>query len=226
MRRVLSAALPLTVLLLTACSDQPATQKADLQQAADAAKIAGEAKPVPKYAEAKPTQTYAPVQLGPSKQAVTNKPAPVAGTKQVTAAVPAAIPTQPDATAKNGLKSRPAAVSAAPMIAQPIAAGPAPSLASTPSVQPAKVADATPANGTAIHLASYREIASAQRGWQILSKSYHELAPLKPLYVAVDLPGKGHVLRLYGTGADARVLKEICHEMQTAGAYCADNIAF
>jgi hypothetical protein len=83
-----------------------------------------------------------------------------------------------------------------------------------------------PVNGTAIHLASYREIGSAKRGWQILSKSYKELVPLKPLYVAVDLPGKGHILRLYGTGSDATSLKTICSEMHEDGAYCASNIAF
>jgi len=220
MRRTVSAALPLTLLLLAACSDQPVTPKADLRQAADAAKIAGEA-------ESK--QKYAPLQLGPSKQPAIGK----------TAAAPARL--QPTANASQAAHSAAASTTAQPVIAQsattrptiaqsaitqPIAAGPAPSPGSVPSAQPVKAVDKTPVNGTAIHLASYREITSAQRGWQILSKNYRELAPLQPLYVAVDVPGKGHVLRLYGTGADSRTLKEICREMQAAGAYCADNIAF
>ncbi|HWT98110.1 MAG TPA: hypothetical protein VN229_10865 [Terriglobales bacterium] len=233
MRRTVSAALPLTLLLLAACSDQPVTQKADLRQAADAAKIAG---------EAETKQKYAPLQLGPSKQAVVQKPAaapaplqPTVNASQAahpatTAAAPATAQpviaqpvTVPSKVAQPTI-AQPTIAQAA--ITQPIAAGPAPSPDNAPSVQPAQAVDKTPVNGTAIHLASYREIASAQRGWQILSKNYRELAPLQPLYVAVDVPGKGHVLRLYGTGADSRALKEICHEMQVAGAYCADNIAF
>jgi hypothetical protein len=224
--RIASAALPAAIMLLASCSDRPALQKADLQQAAEAAKVAG---------EAEQAQKYAPMQLGPAKQAVIGKPAVASdsGEKaQLVAMVPNPSPVQ---------RATGATVTAAPAIAQPtlapptmaqpvkvqpIASGPAPSLAEDAAATAVKVADKRPVNGTAIHLASYREIASAQRGWRILSENYRELAALKPLYVALDVPGKGHVLRLYGTGADTRTLKEICHEMLAAGAYCADNIAF
>lgn len=66
MRRGTSAVLPLAILLLASCSNRPATQKADLQQAAEAAKSAGAGEAAPKYA---------PMQLGLSKQGVGSKPA-------------------------------------------------------------------------------------------------------------------------------------------------------
>ena len=78
------------------------------------------------------------------------------------------------------------------------------------------VAIEVPTNGTAIHLASYREIGSAKRGWRKLTHSYQALQPLKPLYVSVEIPGKGHMLRLYGTGTTTASLKTICHERHMA----------
>lgn len=190
-------ALLVSTLLLGACSSRPAAPKADLHQAAQAAKIAGENN------AANPSK---PVQLGPSKQSA-QKPV------------------------KAGAGVKTTAATGAIAAAKPIQAGPAggqTAAAEKPvtKIAAAKVLKEVPANGTAIHLASYREIAAAQRGWQILTRSYHELAPLKPLYVAVDLPGKGRVLRLYGAGADSARLKKICSDMQAAGAYCAANIAF
>jgi hypothetical protein len=89
----------------------------------------------------------------------------------------------------------------------------------------AAVTTSRPAPGTAIHLASYKDIGWARRGWKILSASYGALAPLTPLYVAVDIPGKGHMVRLYGEASKGSGinLSKVCHQLQAAGAYCSLN---
>lgn len=93
--------------------------------------------------------------------------------------------------------------------------------AGKPSV--AEPTNVVPRPNEAIHLASYREMTTATRGWEILRHDYPELAPLKPLYVAIDIAGKGKMIRLYGTGAPAAKLQEICSDLQSEQAYCALN---
>jgi len=220
MRRLALATLPVAALLLSSCSWSFSPQKSDLQMAAQAAKVAGEDDVL---------QRTAPLDLiaAGTFPRSTTKPKVV---------MPAAVggKVSPATTASSSAPlalNKPAATeittATALAMAKPLAAGPV--AASAPTVTPTSAGDIdtkVPMNGTAIHLASYREIGSAKRGWQILSKNYKELVPLKPLYVAVDLPGKGHILRLYGTSADKTSLKTICTEMHAEGAYCATNIAF
>ncbi|MDY0884173.1 hypothetical protein ACFPL7_01730 [Dongia soli] len=113
------------------------------------------------------------------------------------------------------------------LVLQELVAGPAPVPTSVVAkrTEPANVSTRRPPPGTAIHLASYKDIGWARRGWKILSARYRELTPLMPLYVAVDLPGKGHLVRLYGTApaGGAVDLGGICRELKTAGAYCSLN---
>ncbi|HVJ41492.1 MAG TPA: hypothetical protein VM639_08340 [Dongiaceae bacterium] len=207
-------------LILSACATPEQPAKSDLQQAAQAAKIAG---------EAEANKRTAPLELVPSKPAkakVAVSPPPVIQPSIVPASAATASTAAPARAAAP--VAAPAAAGKADLVAaaKPIAAGPVVAPSPAAGTDDPAVASKLPVNGTAIHLASYREIGSAQRGWQILTRSYRELQPLKPLYVAVDLPGKGRVLRLYGTGADAAALKAICDAMHTDGAYCAANIAF
>lgn len=113
------------------------------------------------------------------------------------------------------------------LVLQELVAGPAPApvAGSAKRSETAGITTQRPVPNTAIHLASYKDIGWARRGWKILSAGYRELAPLTPLYVAVDLPGKGHMVRLYGTatkGSDVN-LSGICHQLQKAGAYCSLN---
>jgi hypothetical protein len=220
MRRLALATLPVAALLLTSCSWTFSPQKSDLQMAARAAKVAGEDDAV---------ERTAPLDL-----IAAGTPARSTTKPKVVMLAPVAATVSPTTTALSSAPmalSKPAATeittATALAMAKPLAAGPA--APAVPIVTPALaggIDTKVPVNGTAIHLASYREIGSAKRGWQILSKNYKELVQLKPLYVAVDLPGKGHILRLYGTNADKASLKAICTEMHAEGAYCATNIAF
>lgn len=80
-----------------------------------------------------------------------------------------------------------------------------------------------PAPGTAMHLASYKGQSAAKRGWKILLGEYDELDPLSPLYVTVDVPGKGSVIRLYATGAAPAEISRICAALKARKVYCALN---
>jgi len=80
-----------------------------------------------------------------------------------------------------------------------------------------------PAAGTAIHLASYKGESAAKRGWKILLGEYDELDPLSPLYVTVDVPGKGAIIRLYADGAGEAELAKICAALKAKKVYCALN---
>jgi hypothetical protein len=216
MRRIALATFPLITLLLASCSWNASPSKSDLQMASQAAKIAGDddvlARTAPLDLVAASTRTKSTIATRPKIA--------------ISVPVPAEAPMVAMPAMSTGSVTKPAITETAATLAmsQPIAAGPAP--ATNTPIATVDIDTTVPVNGTAIHLASYREIGSAKRGWQILSKSYKELVPLKPLYVAVDLPGKGHILRLYGTGSDATSLKTICREMHEDGAYCASNIAF
>lgn len=213
-------ALPVVALLLSSCSWTSSTPKSDLQTASTAAKVAGEDDAAGRNS---------PIILMPSRpstsrdaQAMSNKPKIIANDAMLAASSqPVVKPSVQSTTAARADVPAAAAITAA---SQPLAAGPLTSSATDTSA--VDIETKIPANGTAIHLASYKEIGSAKRGWQVLSDSHKELVSLKPLYVSVDLPGKGHFLRLYGTGRDASSLKTICSEIQAEGAYCAANIAF
>ncbi|HVJ34637.1 MAG TPA: hypothetical protein VND94_16085 [Terriglobia bacterium] len=237
MRQLTMVTLPVAAWILCSCTAPSQPDKSGLQQAEQAAKIAAEDEAMKKNA---------PMELVPSKPAVmparSDKTKPLAVPSTVAIAAPVkAGNTSPASPGKADLIAAVKPIAAGPIAAEPMKTGPMeagpgaakpgaakPVVAAAPASGDGGVAVATelPVNGTAIHLASYREIGSAQRGWQILTQHYRELLPLKPLYVAVDLPGKGHVLRLYGTDADATALQEICRTMHTDGAYCAANIAF
>jgi hypothetical protein len=77
-----------------------------------------------------------------------------------------------------------------------------------------------PASGTAIHLASYKGISAAKRGWKILIGQNDELDPLSPLFVSLKIAGKGDIIRLYATGADEGELRGICAALTARQLYC------
>ncbi|MET1029183.1 MAG: hypothetical protein ABWY00_18580 [Dongiaceae bacterium] len=152
----------------------------------------------------------APLELTP--YVLSNKAAP-------SAPLPRAAATTPAIT-QLAIGSQPKPVQVA-LAEQPLIEGPTPAAPAPAVTAPAIPTAAMPAAGTAIHLASYLDVAAAQRGWEILAASHADLAGLTPLYVPVDLPGKGHFLRLYATGANPATLGDLCRRLQASGAYCA-----
>lgn len=107
----------------------------------------------------------------------------------------------------------------------PMAEGPVEASAAEPAAKTsAKAAiGKLPAAGTAMHLASYKGESAAKRGWKILLGEYDELDPLSPLYVSVDVPGKGEMIRLYATGVEPAEITKICAALKAKKVYCVLN---
>jgi len=70
------------------------------------------------------------------------------------------------------------------------------------------------AHGKLIYLASYRDKASALRGWKELTGVSPILAKAKPELVKVTLPGKGRFIRLHAKGVPAAKAGAVCHEVK------------
>jgi hypothetical protein len=137
--------------------------------------------------------------------------------------VPVAKPAAPEtAPKKHDVKKAEATAKAAPT---PMAEGPVEASQPEPTAKSnAKTASAKlPARGTAMHLASYKGERAAKRGWKILLGEYDELDPLSPLYVSVNVPGKGEMIRLYATGVEPAEIAKICAALKAKKIYCALN---
>ncbi|MEQ8603940.1 MAG: SPOR domain-containing protein [Marivibrio sp.] len=92
--------------------------------------------------------------------------------------------------------------------------------AATPSVvQGAEVAD----GAVALHLASYKQQANAERGWRELSAANSDLlGGTRPIVRRVDVPGKGLFYRLYaGPIADMANARALCTALKARNLYCA-----
>ena len=156
---------------------------------------------------------------------LTSEPAAFAGEGEVSQMAPAA-PALEVAAVQPVTKESSTAVTApleltpsAPkaMLEGPVAAQPEPAKATVTGDA------ALPAPGTAVHLASYKGSSAAKRGWKILLGEYDELDPLSPLYIPVDVPGKGAIIRLYAAGADEATLTRICAALKAKDVYCTLN---
>lgn len=135
-------------------------------------------------------------------------------------------PASKDAHAAAPVELSPAKVEAAKVepALTPVTEGPvADAQAETAAKVTATGGAQVPAPGTAMHLASYKGQSAAKRGWKILLGEYDELDPLSPLYVTVDVPGKGSVIRLYATGVAPAEISRICAALKAKKAYCALN---
>ncbi len=145
----------------------------------------------------------------------------------------AAMPTAKASSIKLALKKHEAQVEAANIAPAPLVEGPVEAAqperavkiaAKTAAKTAAKVSsDELPAAGTAIHLASYKGESAAKRGWKILLGEHDELDLLSPLYVSVDVPGQGEMIRLYATGAEPVEIAKICAALKAKKAYCELN---
>ncbi|MDF1768645.1 SPOR domain-containing protein [Maricaulis sp.] len=87
---------------------------------------------------------------------------------------------------------------------------------------PADMVDA-PSLQHAVHLASYRRVETAQRGWTELRAAHPEiLGSLDARLSEADIAGQGQYLRLkagpFDTAGEARA---VCQQLQASGAYCA-----
>ncbi len=74
-----------------------------------------------------------------------------------------------------------------------------------------------------LHLASYRDVTTARKGWQVLVEKYpDQLRDLKPRLEAFDLGTLGgRYLRLVaGPFADVAPARERCAALRAAGAFC------
>ncbi|WP_339862713.1 tetratricopeptide repeat protein [Thalassospira alkalitolerans] len=74
--------------------------------------------------------------------------------------------------------------------------------------------------GKSAHLASYRNQAQAERGWQVLTKRFGQLASLQHGVTRADIPGKGTYYRLMATGLSDSSAKSICAELKRSGQFC------
>lgn len=82
--------------------------------------------------------------------------------------------------------------------------------------------DAMPvASGSkSVHLASYRNEAQAERGWQILRGRYGQLASLQHGVSRASIPGKGTYYRLMATGLSNSAASALCADLKRRGQFC------
>jgi hypothetical protein len=168
-----------------------------------------------------PSEPADSVRLAGFAPAPKEKPA-----QAVPASKKAAVETGGEAPTELAPKTEPAtqAKAPAPMPEGPVAETPAGAAqGAPPAAKPAPASTGIPAPGSAMHLASYKGQSAAKRGWKILLGEYDELDPLSPLYVTVDVPGKGEMVRLYASGAAPAEIKRICAALQAKKVYCALN---
>ncbi|NIY74649.1 tetratricopeptide repeat protein [Thalassospira sp. HF15] len=86
-----------------------------------------------------------------------------------------------------------------------------------------EMADAAPMAATgskSVHLASYRNEAQAERGWQILKGRYGQLASLQHGVTRANIPGKGTYYRLMATGLSNSAASSLCADLKRRGQFC------
>ena len=71
----------------------------------------------------------------------------------------------------------------------------------------------------ALHLSSEISLEAAKMEWRHLKREYSMLKALKPKYQALDVPGKGHFVRVYAVGEGGKA-RWICKELKKKGKYC------
>ena len=84
--------------------------------------------------------------------------------------------------------------------------------------EPAPMAS-KPQPPVALHLSSEISLEAAKMEWRNLKREYSMLKALKPKYQALDVPGKGHFVRVYAVGEGGKA-KWICKELKKKGRYC------
>ncbi|GAB6043269.1 hypothetical protein [Endothiovibrio diazotrophicus] len=72
----------------------------------------------------------------------------------------------------------------------------------------------------ALHLSSEISPEAAKMEWRSLTRKYSMLKALEPRYQSLDIPGKGHFVRVYGVGEGGKA-RWICKQLKKKGQYCA-----
>ena len=108
----------------------------------------------------------------------------------------------------------------------PAVSAPAVTTPTIPVAKPAlKPLAARPAaeHDVLVHLASYRDLDAARRGWLALRKRYDPLFDgLDPEIQRVELTGKGIYFRLYAVSLpSASVAQEFCRQLKERGGWCS-----
>ncbi|MCR9219831.1 MAG: SPOR domain-containing protein [Alphaproteobacteria bacterium] len=82
---------------------------------------------------------------------------------------------------------------------------------------------AAASGAAALHLASYKQSANAERGWRQLSGANADLlGGARPIVRQVDVPGKGMFYRLYaGPIASMEDARALCRALKARNVYCA-----
>lgn len=136
-------------------------------------------------------------------------------------ATPPATTTRPGAP----VALLPAQPARPPAATAPAATTPAPAAtAPRPAAPVATAPPPAPAGAFALHLASYRAVATAREGWDELSRAAPQsaLAGLAPGTAVFDKPGEGRYVRLNaGPVANRGDAEARCRTLQNAGLYCA-----
>lgn len=86
----------------------------------------------------------------------------------------------------------------------------------------AKIITATEAKSFGAHLASYRNIKNADKGWEILKNKYNDLLnDVEPVIKRVEITGKGTFYRLYaGAFENPSEAKALCDQLAKRGLFC------
>ncbi|MBF0375267.1 MAG: hypothetical protein HQL39_17860 [Alphaproteobacteria bacterium] len=79
--------------------------------------------------------------------------------------------------------------------------------------------DTTKPSGVMAHLASYKTISGAEKGWKTLSEGYSSVLYFKPDIKAIDLTAKGQWVRLYAQG-DEKMMRLLCASLKEKKQYC------
>ena len=134
--------------------------------------------------------------------------APGAATPQAAAPAPAEAEPSPSATERQEAPPVEGATASAP----PQPTGPQDARARNTPIGPEESVQerAGRLSGPGAHVASYRSDADAQQGWQVLSRSFPQLASLAPVIVDADLGDRGMFRRLIGIGTDQQSVEEVC----------------
>lgn len=89
----------------------------------------------------------------------------------------------------------------------------------TPPAAPRQIASAAPQQG--VHLASYRDLSNARRGWEQLARRNSDLlGALRADIRRIEVPEKGIFYRLYAAPVGVADAGALCGKLRNRGVYC------
>lgn len=88
---------------------------------------------------------------------------------------------------------------------------------------PPAMAEVKPDPRALVYLASYRNEASARKGWNVLAKLSPILAKQSPILQNITLKGKGDWVRLYGMAGEPAERARICKQVAKAVDECGSQ---